>query len=792
MVMTRFILWLAVMLGVIVAPRLAPAHALDLVQELRELDARVAPTDQGQLSRQLANDVRRRLREAGERENRAWAAVHTRADWEGFRDARLKSLRDSLGPSPRVPADLKLRVTRRLEGKGYTIENLVFQSRPGLLVTANLYLPSPLPTAGRMPGILLSHSHHAPKTEGELQDMGVNWARRGCAVLVPDHLGHGERRQHPFTGARSYAGAFKPGRQDYYFRYNSSLQLHLAGQSLMGWMVWDLMRGVDVLLSRPGVDGDRIILIGAVAGGGDPAGVTAALDPRIAAVVPFNFGGPQPDYAIPENAERDFEYFGWPWWESTRCLRRSARDGFAHWMIVASAAPRRLVYAHEFSWDPKRDPVWPRIGRVFDLYDVPDRLAVATGRGSLKGQSPQASHCNNVGPLHRAALYPAFEKWFNMPSPADASDQRHKAEDLSCLSPQVIEEFSARLVFELAAELGARGAAAARERLAGLDPVDRRHRLRQDWSRLLGKVEPSDPKVAQRREGHRDKVSIEHIALEVEPGVHVTLVMLVPRNDPETRFPTVVAFAQEGKQQLLRQRAQAFANLLAGGVAVCLADLRGTGESTPADRNRGRGGEGTSLSQAELMLGQTLLGARLRDLRSVLRYLRTRPDVDRARLALWGDSLAPVNPPDRMLEVPLDADNFPGHAEPLGGLLALLGMLFEEDLSAAYGHGGLAGFQSCLRSPFCYVPHDAIVPGALMAGDLGDVAAAISPRPLFLAGLVDGLNRRASARTAAEAFDPALGTYRAAGAADGFVIDAEKDDDGGAEAAAWLAGRLVR
>jgi hypothetical protein len=145
-----------------------------------------------------------------------------------------------------------------------------------------------------------------------------------------------------------------------------------------------------------------------------------------------------------------------------------------------------------------------------------------------------------------------------------------------------------------------------------------------------------------------------------------------------------------------------------------------------------------------------------------------------------------------MLEVPLDADNFPGHAEPLGGLLALLGMLFEEDLSAAYGHGGLAGFQSCLRSPFCYVPHDAIVPEALMAGDLGDVAAAISPRPLFLAGLVDGLNRRASARTAAEAFDPALGTYRAAGAADGFVIDAEKDDDGGAEAAAWLAGRLVR
>src|SRR4029077_645055 len=100
------------------------------------------------------------------------------------------------------------------------------------------------------------------------------------------------------------------GREVYYFRYNIGFQLQLAGESLMGWMVWDLMRCVDVLLARRGIDKERIILLGAVAGGGDPAGVTAALDPRIKAVAPFNFGGPQPDYAIPANAERDFYYFG--------------------------------------------------------------------------------------------------------------------------------------------------------------------------------------------------------------------------------------------------------------------------------------------------------------------------------------------------------------------------------------------------------------------------------------------------------------------------------------------------
>ncbi len=128
-------------------------------------------------------------------------------------------------------------------------------------------------------------------------------ARQGWLVLVMDLLGHGERRQHPFLSSDQYPKPFGVGRQDYYFRYNLGLQLQLVGESLIGWMAWDLMRGVDLLCSREDVDEDRIVLIGSVAGGGDPAAVAAALDPRIAAVAPFNFGGPQPDYPIPRDAK---------------------------------------------------------------------------------------------------------------------------------------------------------------------------------------------------------------------------------------------------------------------------------------------------------------------------------------------------------------------------------------------------------------------------------------------------------------------------------------------------------
>src|SRR5260370_42686084 len=99
-----------------------------------------------------------------------------------------------------------------------------------------------------------------------VHDMGMTWARQGCVVLVMDQLGHGERRQHPFVTEKDYAGSFKPGRQDYYFRFNTGMQLHLIGDSLIGWMAWDLMRGVDLLLAQPGIDKEKIILLGAVAG----------------------------------------------------------------------------------------------------------------------------------------------------------------------------------------------------------------------------------------------------------------------------------------------------------------------------------------------------------------------------------------------------------------------------------------------------------------------------------------------------------------------------------------------
>ncbi|UCE48504.1 MAG: hypothetical protein JSW47_23290, partial [Phycisphaerales bacterium] len=121
---------------------LRPVYAGDLASTLRDLDVTVLSNDKRQESAgMMSRDVERRRLLAIQRENTAWSKVKSRDDWERFRDQRLSALRESLGQFPPPPKDLNTETTGGIEGDGYRIENIVFESRPGLLVTANLYLP---------------------------------------------------------------------------------------------------------------------------------------------------------------------------------------------------------------------------------------------------------------------------------------------------------------------------------------------------------------------------------------------------------------------------------------------------------------------------------------------------------------------------------------------------------------------------------------------------------------------------------------------------------------------------
>lgn len=727
----------------------------------------------------IDRDIQQRTKDFNSQHRETWYKIKTREQWEKYRDERIARLRQSLGEWP-TPAKPNVKVTGVIKGDGFNIENIAYESRPGFWVTGNLYVP-PQP-AKSMPGILIAHAHHGGKRDSELQDMGMTWARAGCVVLVIDQVGYGERRSHPFHRAADYDKPYKTSRQDYFFRYDTGLQLQLLGDSLMGWMAWDLMRGVDLLLARDGVDAGRIAILGAVAGGGDPAGVTAALDSRITCAVPFNFGGPQPEtkYPLPDDAETSFNYLLFTYWESTRGLRLGARDDFPHWVITASIAPRYLIHGHEFAWDGERDPVWKRYQKVWgDFYKKADAVGVAHGKGILKLRPPEASHCNNIGEFHRRMIHPLFEKWLGIKATEFRAPR--PGEELTCLTEAAIKEIKPRSLNQTMADLATVRIEKARARLAGKSPEERRQMLRADWAKLLGTVSPDKPKVTALPAERIGEVSAERLTIEVEPGIVVPTVVLTPAKRAK-QAPVVVGLAQAGKAGFLKERSDEIAKLLAAGVVVVLPDLRGTGE-TAAGTSRGKDSSGTNHSVHVQLFDETLLGQRLRDLRSVLAYLRTRDDIDSKRVTLWGDSFAPVNTAKTNFKVPHGVDGWPTHAEPLGGLLGLLGGLFEDDVHAVYLSGGLAGYHAVLSHFAVLVPHDACVPGALTAGDLSDIASALAPRALHLENMVDAMNRPVGSAGLKKEYATAIQGYAARPQALTFA-------DQRGSAAAWILQQL--
>ncbi|MBL8210167.1 MAG: acetylxylan esterase, partial [Bryobacterales bacterium] len=659
------------------------------------LDTRVY-TDAERATRKPAGMVHENLRARAiaelEKQAKAWANVNTREQWEQFRNTRIDALRRFLGPFPQRTA-LNTQTGKEYLGQGYRRQDIVYQSRPGLWIAANLYLPEK--RVGRIPAIIIVPSHHRPRWQMELQDMGILWARSGSAVLIADNLSHGERIQ-----------TYPWNREGYYSRYNLGLQLYAAGESLIKWMVWDIMRSVDLLESRPEVDPSKIVLLGAVAGGGDPAAVAAAMEPRIAAVAPFCYAEATPEHGGRGPWPEGLADPGWGSWESTRNLPRSIIDQFSPWIIAASVAPRRFIYSFEMGWDVEKQPAWHRFQKIFGFYNATQNLDEAHGFGGFPGPG----ECANIGPSQRKTLYPELERWFNIPQPKAEPEDRRPEQELFAYNPKLAAVAANQPVHELAKQI-------ALQKLPKSTPT--RQSLQQAWSQRLGDVSPA--LVGQASKPARDlQVSL---LLQSEPNIDLPVILLKPPTPKPTSHPAVLLLSHAGKAAAYRQNHQAIQTLLTQNIAVVLADVRGTGETSP-DLRRGPNSTEISQSATELMLGSSLLGRRVKDVRTVLAYLRTRPDIDSTRIALWGDSSAPLNPTHLRL------DESPGwqigpdpqhEADPLGGLLAIFTALYEPDIRAIATRRTLASYLSLYDAPFAYLPAHVVVPDLLAAGDIPDI-----------------------------------------------------------------------
>lgn len=299
--------------------------------------------------------------------------VESVEDWKRLRPRYKEEYFYMLGLAPMPEkTPLKATITGTLQGDGYVVDMLHYQSRPRLYVTGNLYRPKNIATGQRLPAVLYVCGHSNRGRNGNktaYQSHGIWFARHGNICLVLDSLQLGEI-------AAIHHGTYREGRWWW----------HSRGYTPAGVECLNGIRGIDYLLSRADVDPERIAVTG-ISGGGAATFWIAPADERAKVAVPVSgmadLMSYVPNRVINGHCDCMFLYntFQWPW---TR--------------IAALIAPRPLLFVNS-----DQDRIFPmdanqrvinRLERVYSLFGASDFVdsAVSIGGHAYRKDIRQATY----------------------------------------------------------------------------------------------------------------------------------------------------------------------------------------------------------------------------------------------------------------------------------------------------------------------------------------------------------------------------------------------------------------
>ena len=235
-------------------------------------------------------------------------------DWEKHKTILKETITRKTGFSIDHSLPLNLKESGSVQMKGYTVKNIIFQTRKDIFATANLYIPE---GDGPFPGVVVMAGHYINGRLGGVQSLGYTLALNGFVALTIDPWGAGERT----TKYREYE----------YHGANLGASLFNIGESLMGLQITDNMRAVDLLISLPYVDPEKIGATGA-SGGGNQTMWLAAMDERVKAAVPVVSVGTFESYVMGHN-----------------CICETLVDGLTFTEesgVLALVAPRALLISN--------------------------------------------------------------------------------------------------------------------------------------------------------------------------------------------------------------------------------------------------------------------------------------------------------------------------------------------------------------------------------------------------------------------------------------------------------------
>jgi dienelactone hydrolase len=614
-----------------------------------------------------------------------------RKAWEVRRAALRQSMLAAMGQPPAVSGDLTPRLVGTLKRDGYRIEKLLLQTRPDVWMTATAYVPEG--AKGKVPAVLVVHGHWAgARRDPVVQARCLGLVKLGFFVLAVDAFSAGER--HPRMVRGSYHGALLGS------------TLWPAGHTLLGLQVYDNLRAVDYLCSRPEVDRDRIGVTGA-SGGGNQTMYAGALDDRLKAVVPVCSVGTYQAYL------------------QAACCVCEVLPGALRFTeegdVLGLVAPRALLVINatqdgiQFSVGEAKKSL-ERARAIFKLYGEEEKVK------HVPFQSPHA-----YNQAMREAMYGWMTRWLKgegkgepIPEPKHTVE---KPEDLACfpdgkrpagfLFPPT---FAARAARRLLAPYADRKLdhAEAWEAQAGL--------ARTTLAEVLGGL-PKTGKVPSKkdRSESKDKVRTTELTLTPEEGMPVPVTIRF--RTVFGRVPAVVLLHLDGRAAALKHPlAEA---LVQKGWAVYAPDLRATGATKPA-RGAVAGAPDHTSAEHGLWVGRPLLGQWVADVRGVLDFQIEQRGLNPRRLAVVGLGQAGLV---ALCAAALLGDRVASAAS-VDGLSTLV-------TSTAYPEGTRMGL---------------LAPGLFRAGDVPHLAALSAPRKLVIAGAFAPDGKKLDGKALQEAF----------------------------------------
>ena len=530
------------------------------------------------------------------------------ADAEAYIARVRDKIRECFGPTPEA-TPLNPRITGVVQRDAYRIEKIIFDSRPGFPVTANLYLPNHVQFP--RPGVIGTCGHSTGgKGEVAYQSFAQGLARLGYVCLIFDPLGQGERLQYVKEDLSSSIGV---GVREHLHAGN---QQFLVGEFLGMWRAWDGIRALDYLLTRPEVDVQQVGVTGN-SGGGTMTTWLCGVEQRWAMAAPSCFVT-----SFRRNLENELPA------DTEQCPPKALALGLDHADFLAVQAPKPvMILAKQRDFFDIRGS-YEALGRLKHLYQLlghEQNIALFAG--------PTA---HGFSQENREAMY----GWFGQATHHDHGQAEpeltiEEEKTLWCTPRgQVAALDGTRRVFDFTREK-------SQQLSAHRTPLDREALIKavEQVLRVRPHDAPEDPENApppafRILRSHRDKsYPLLHAcpyAVQSEPGI-MAIVYLLRKESWESRPPRTgsravlyVAHRSSAAELKTESLIKEFVEQ-EPDVPMFTCDVRGVGESTPntCGDNTFDDPYGCDYFYAihSLMLDRPYLGQKTWDVLQVLRFL---------------------------------------------------------------------------------------------------------------------------------------------------------------------------